>query len=48
MKQRYRFGPFEVRPAERLMVRLRENFSGELIEYVIEPAEPGAGPPADA
>ena len=35
-------------PAERLMVRLRENFSGELIEYVIEPADPGAGPPADA
>lgn len=35
-------------PAERLMVRLRENFSGELIEYVIEPAEPGAGAPTDA
>jgi len=30
---------------ERLMVRLRENFSGELIEYVIEPAEPGPGSP---
>lgn len=28
-------------PAERLMVRLRENFSGELIEYVTEPAEAG-------
>ena len=28
-------------PAERLMVRLRENFSGELIEYVIEPEDPG-------
>ena len=35
-------------PAERLMVRLRENFSGELIEYVTEPVEPGAGPSADA
>lgn len=35
-------------PAERLMVRLRENFSGEVIEYVIEPSEPGAGTPTDA
>lgn len=35
-------------PAERLMVRLRENFSGELIEYVVEPAGPGAGAPTDA
>lgn len=35
-------------PAERLMIRLRENFSGELIEYVVEPAEPGSGAPTDA
>jgi hypothetical protein len=35
-------------PAERLMVRLRENFSGEVIEYVIEPAESEAGTPKDA
>jgi hypothetical protein len=27
-------------PAERLMRRLKENFSGELIEYVTEPGEP--------
>ncbi len=27
-------------PAERLMRRLKENFSGELIEYVTEPEEP--------
>ena len=33
----------EDEPAERLMRRLRENFSGEVIEFVIEPAEPGAG-----
>jgi hypothetical protein len=35
-------------PAERLMVRLRENFSGEVIEYVVEPLSPGAGAPPDA
>jgi hypothetical protein len=35
-------------PAEQLMRRLRENFSGEVIEYVTEPAEPGAGASAGA
>lgn len=30
----------EDEPAERLMRRLKENFSGELIEYVTEPEEP--------
>jgi hypothetical protein len=35
-------------PAERLMRRLRENFAGELIEYVTEPAEPGPGAPPEA
>jgi len=38
----------EDEPAEQLMRRLRENFSGEVIEYVTEPAEPGAGASAGA
>lgn len=36
----------ESEPAEQLMKRLRENFTGEVIEYVTETAEPGAGAPA--
>lgn len=44
------YGGFKVEqgePAERLMTRLRENFSGEVIEYVIEDGEPASpAPPA--
>ena len=39
------FKPEHGEPAEQLMRALRENFTGEVIEYVTEPesAAPGAG-----